>query len=104
MLSLIPPTTFKYTVNIPRPGDKPAPVVFEFKHRTKDVLRAFLETVSKGELTDQALIMDIAVGWDGPDKAFSEVAVGALCENYHGAARAVFDGYIEAFFDPKPRA
>jgi hypothetical protein len=104
MLSLIAPATFKYTVNIPRPGDTPAPVEFEFKHRRKDDLRTFVETVSKGEMSDQDLLMDIVVNWNGPDKAFSPEAMNALRENYPMSARAVWDGYLEAFFNPQPRS
>lgn len=104
MISLIAPPTFKYIVDIPRPGDAPAPVDFEFKHRTKGDLTAFIAGLGDSGLSDDGLVMEIAVNWDGPDKAFSPEAVAALCENYPRAAVSIWEGYLEAFFNPKPRS
>jgi hypothetical protein len=100
-LTLTPGPTFKHTVLIPVTGGEPAPVVCEFRHRTRSELAAYVEDLAKGEKPDEDLLMDLLVGWSGPDQEFTREAVVLLCENYPLAARSVLDGYLNAYADAK---
>jgi hypothetical protein len=95
MLKLKANPTFKAQVQIPVPGGKPVPMTFEFKHMGKDAYTSFIEREKAVARTDEEAIMDIAVGWDGADAPFSAEAVHDLCDNYHGAATAIVETFID---------
>jgi hypothetical protein len=90
-LKLNPSPTFKADVMIPVPGDKPAPVKFTFKHRTKEQASEFVSEEERE--IDAAAVMEMAEGWDLEDD-FTAENVGRLLENYIGAAAAIFITYI----------
>lgn len=90
-LKLIANPTFKAKVGIPVAGGDPAEVMFEFKHRTRDELAAFLRALD--EMTDVQMALAVATGWDLTD-AFNEKNVALLMQNYIGSTRAVLDVYV----------
>ena len=90
--SLDPNPTFKAKVQIPIPGGDDVPVEFTFKHRTRDDVKAFIDTIDGR--SDVDLILDIAEGWELAD-AFNRDSVEKLTQNYHGSASSVFETYIE---------
>jgi len=90
-LTLTASPTFKSMVKIPVPGAKAAPVEFKFNGMTKDKFKAWLETLSDKE--DADAIMEIASGWD-LDDPFNADNVGRLIDQYIGAAKVIFETYI----------
>ena len=88
---LEPAPTFKATVQIPVHGGDSVPVVFEFKHRTRDELDAFYKP--KKERTVEEQLMDMVVGWDLDDE-FNAENVAKLAQNYLGAAGALVTAYV----------
>lgn len=91
-LKLNPDPTFRAKVTIPVPGSADVPVEFEFKHRTRDEMDAFLKKAP--ELQDAALILEIASGWELSD-AFTEDNLNRLAQNYIMAPQAIFHAYLE---------
>lgn len=90
-LSLTSAPTFRSNVLIPVPGKKPVPVEFNFKGRTKDEFKAFIEGI--GDREDVDVILDIATGWELED-AFGRESVELLLQNYLGSARVIIEKYI----------
>lgn len=97
LISLTAPPTFKAKVPIPIPGGEPVPVEFTFKHRTKDALSEFLKAAPDGK--DADIVMSVVTGWD-LDDAFTRENVETLLDNFHGAARAIVEGYLEELAFP----
>jgi hypothetical protein len=91
MLKLNASPTFFSKVDIQVPGGKSEPVKFEFKHKTKDQLNAWLK--GGEDRDDVEVILDIAVGWDLAEPFTSE-HVTVLVQNYIGSASAVIEKYI----------
>lgn len=83
--------TFKANVLIPVPGKKPVAVEFNFKGRTKDEFKTFIETM--GDREDVDVILDIATGWELED-AFGKESVDMLLQNYIGSARVIIEKYL----------
>lgn len=92
MLKLKPDPTFKAKVLVPIPGGESQPVVFEFKHKTRDDFRKWIDRPA-GE-SDVQEILAIAVGWDLADP-FDAEHVGLMVQNYYGSPMAVVQAYIE---------
>lgn len=90
-LQLTASPTFKCNVLIPVPGKKPVPVEFNFKGRTKDEFKAFIEGI--GDHEDVDVILDIATGWELED-AFGKESVELLLQNYIGAAKVIIEKYV----------
>lgn len=90
-LQLTASPTFKCNVLIPVPGKKPVPVEFNFKGRTKDEFKAFIDTL--GDREDVDMILDIATGWE-LEEAFGRDSVELLLQNYLGSARVIIEKYI----------
>jgi len=90
-LQLTASPTFKANVLIPVPGKKPVPVEFNFKGRTKEQFKAFIDTI--GDREDVDVILDIATGWELED-AFGKDSVELLLQNYLGSARVIIEKYI----------
>lgn len=67
------------------------PVEFNFKGRTKDEFKAFIEGI--GDREDVDVILDIATGWELED-AFGRESVELLLQNYLGSARVIIEKYI----------
>lgn len=90
-LTLTASPTFTATVKIPVPGGKASPVEFKFIGMTKENFKAWLETVTDKE--DVPAIMEIASGWD-LDDPFNADNVARLVDQYIGAAKVIFETYI----------
>lgn len=90
-LQLTASPTFKCNVLIPVPGKKPVPVEFNFKGRTKDEFKSFIDTI--GDREDVDVILDIATGWE-LEEAFGRESVELLLQNYMGSARVIIEKYI----------
>lgn len=97
-LRLVAHPTFKAAVDIPVPGTGPVPVVFEFKHRTKDGLVEFIR--SADGLPDEQTVLAVASGWD-MDEAFTAENVVTFLQNYLGAARAIVEAYMRELAQAK---
>lgn len=91
---LDPAPTFKAPVDIQVHGGTVVPVVFEFRHRTRDELQKFLEQSSSGELSPCEEIMAMACGWELTAE-FNAEAVEKLLQNYQGAIFAIARTYIQ---------
>ena len=90
-LQLTASPTFRCNVLIPVPGKKPVPVEFNFKGRTKDEFKSFIDTI--GDREDVDVILDIATGWE-LEEAFGRESVELLLQNYLGSARVIIEKYI----------
>lgn len=96
-LTLKPDPTFKAKVGIPVPGsDEPAEVEFVFKHRTRDELDKWMSETGE----DLQKVLEMASGWDLPDK-FTDANVQKLLQNYFGAASAIVTGYLSELLKAK---
>lgn len=92
---LDPAPTFKAVVDIPLHGGETAPVIFEFKHRTRDELEEFSKGV--GERSVEDTVLDAAVGWE-LDDPFNKESVAKLCANYMGAPNAIATTYYRELY------
>ncbi|HCR3021377.1 TPA: hypothetical protein ON323_005012 [Serratia marcescens] len=90
--TLVPNSTFKKDVTIPRAGAEDGVLTFTFKHKTRSQLEALentlreatekqIEAGSHGSTPMVAFIEEIAVGWALPDE-FNSENVLVLLENY----------------------
>lgn len=84
--------TFKATVALPIHGGKDVPVEFEFKHRTRKQMDAWMKDI-KGK-TDIELLEDVLAGW-ALDDAFTKENMELLAENFAGAPREIVTAYID---------
>jgi len=92
---IVPNPTFKAQASIPIPGADPEKVGFTYKHRTRKEFKAYMESMTEGDGKDDVdLVMDTVTGWELTDE-FNRENVTTLLENYHGAARAIVDTYID---------
>jgi len=92
--------TFKAKVGIPVAGGESIDVEFTFKHRTREVLDAFVS--SNGERTDSETFLAMVEGWD-LDESFTAETANVLLENYIGASFAAFRVYIEELTKSKAK-
>ncbi len=86
--------TFHARVPIPVPGKAPVQVSFTFKHRTRAELDEFFERGSTQDVGLLDYLMDFVSGWDLTDP-FSRENVGALINEFPGAAAAISRTYVE---------
>jgi hypothetical protein len=91
--------TFKATVGIPIAGGEPAPVLFTFKHRTKDEHEKFV-TEESPKMSDLELVLAVAEGWDLED-AFTRENVELLLQNYHRAGPVIAIAYTNELMAAK---
>lgn len=91
-LVLQPAPTFSKAVKVPVPGGEPADVVFTFRHRTRDALKAWSDA-HEGRSDVQA-ILEMASGWDLAEP-FDAENVGVLVQNYPAAALAILRTYYD---------
>ena len=99
-LKLIASPVFDATVNIPVHGGDPAPVVFSFKHRTKDELNKWRKSL-KGK-PDSKVILEMIDGWEFDDELTVENAE-TLVQNYSGAAIAILNAYLAEIIQAKAK-
>ena len=93
MLKVNPNPTFHAPVEIPTP-DGPVKIKCEFKHMDKEQYQEFIKAESTSKRSDEEAIMDIMVSWSGVDKEFSKDALRDVCKNYHKAATAIVEAFI----------
>lgn len=91
VLKLKPAPKFKAKVAIPIPGGDSALVEFEFKHRTRSEMDAFLQ--SADTRSDVESVLESVCGWELTDP-FNRENVERLIENYQGAPRAIAETYL----------
>lgn len=89
---LDPAPTFKAPVDIPVHGGATVPVVFEFKHRTRDEIDEFFKSIAERPVEDS--ILEVAVGWELDDE-FNAGNIRRLCQNYIGAPSAIANAYTD---------
>lgn len=90
-LQLTANPTFKADVAIPIAGAAPVKVQFTFKHRNKEALKEFFDTM--GDKDDPSLVMEMCSGWE-LDDAFDVENVQKLVSEYVGSAAAILETYI----------
>lgn len=91
-LKLVAEPTFKALVNIPVAGCDAVPVMFVFKHRTKDELDEFIKT--RADKSDSESFLGMVSGWDLEDE-FTPENVETLLQNHIGTALATFRVYVD---------
>lgn len=92
-LTLQPSPTFKAMVDIHVPGGEAVKVEFTFKAKRKSELHKYIIGMDANS-NDTEMVMDIASGW-GLEDAFTKENVEQLCESYIGAARAIWEKYLD---------
>lgn len=95
MLTIKAPSTFTAKVEIPTPGSKPTPITLTFKHKTRDQLTHFLTSEDAKSRSDVDTVAEIVSGWENVDAEFTPDNIEAMLDQYHGAARAILNAYIE---------
>ena len=90
-VSLKAAPTFKVAVDLPLHGGETASVTFEFKHRTRDALNAWLEEI-QGK-PDAKVLAECVVGWDLEDKCDAK-SFALLCQNYAGSGTVITQTYV----------
>lgn len=96
--SLDPSPTFDAPVPLPVHGGGTVEKRFTFKHRDRDALKQFLDTMS--ERSDVQTVMEMVKSWELDDD-FNEVNVKRLVDNYLGSARAIYDTYLQQLSQAK---
>lgn len=86
--------TFWEKVGIPVPGKGVVKVGFQFKHRTRDELKLFVDEEAK-DLDDVAYTQAVAVNWEFTDE-FNKENITTLVQNYLGFPKALARTYIES--------
>ena len=94
MLKLKAAPTFKAPVKIRAAGGEEHSVVFEFKHRTKDAMQAFMGSDEWRSQSDEDNVLAIACGWEGVDAEFSKDSLHELFQNYQAAPGAIMESYL----------
>ncbi|MNO64407.1 hypothetical protein D3C76_551350 [compost metagenome] len=84
--------TFKKSVDLPVHGGDAVAVEFEFKHRTRDDLDAWLKDIK--EKSDAEVLAGCVVGWDLSDKCEAE-SFELLTQNYAGTGPAITKAYVD---------
>ena len=94
MFKLTANPTFKAKVEISIPGaTKPGIIEVEFKHQSKEKLKAFFDQMKDSEAADVEHLAKIIVGWSGVDTDYSEEALDAMLDQYPAAAHELFAAY-----------
>lgn len=97
-LSLNAAPTFKAMVAIPVAGGDSVEVLMTFKHRTKDDLEAF--TNSLAGKPDHETFMEMVEGWE-LDDPFNADSVKTLLQNYIGSGLAAYKKYVDELYKHK---
>ena len=94
-LKKIPNPTFKQTVEIPVPGEKPEKVEFDFHYMSKSAYKTFLDSMAGQD--DDETISKLIAKWP-LNEVFgepSQASVADLFDAYPGAPRAIFAGFVK---------
>ena len=94
MLKIKPNPTFQAPVEIPTP-EGPVKIKVEFKHRNREEFHAFTQDMVLQKRTDIDFLMEIMAGWTGVEGEFNREAVTEICNEYHQAADAIAQVYID---------
>jgi hypothetical protein len=95
MFSLNPAPTFVAPVTIAVPGKPAATLKMVFKHKTKDEAAAFFKDAATSDEKEAVQLLQIVAGWEDVDSPFSVEALERLLQNYHNAAQAIFQAYMD---------
>lgn len=92
--------TFEAPISIPT-VDGTGTITFVFKHKGKKAANEYFMSINTGENAkgDAEKLAEIIAGWKGVDAEYSTAALETLLDNYHGAAIAIFNGYIKALVE-----
>lgn len=99
MFTLQPNPTFRAKVAIPVPGAPSVKVEFEFRHKPKDELLAFLQATQGRDDID--VLLDVVVRWWDVDEDFSRESLNKLVQNYPGAGAAILGLYAKELADAR---
>lgn len=104
MFAVQPKPTFKMDVVIPTVQGE-GKIKFEFKYMGRRAVKAFMDSLGEGEAAreDKDALLDVIVGWEGVDEKFSPESLDAVLDNYHGAAKAIFDAFLRGLFEGKQK-
>ncbi len=91
-LTLVASPNFSAITRIPVPGSEPAEVQITYKHRTREQLKQLFDEIK--DMKDAELIEAIASGWDLTEP-FNRANIETLLQNYHAAARAAWNTYLD---------
>jgi hypothetical protein len=98
-ISLDPAPRFEAEVPIPQPDRSPVEVTFTFKHRDREQLSAWIESLEGREGTalekDVAMVMDVADGWELAEP-FNADNVRRLLVAHSPAAAALYLTYVQS--------
>lgn len=86
-----PEPTFRSVVSIPVPGADPMDLELEFRHKTKDELKAFF-TGFEGR-DDIDCLMEVVAGWHNCEAQFNRETLSDLLQNYPRANTAILGKY-----------
>lgn len=95
MFNLNPSPTFVAPVEIAIPGKPSAKLKIIFKHKTKAEAAAFFTEAARSEEKESVQLLGIVAGWEDVDSPFSVEALELLLQNYHNAAQAIFQSYMD---------
>lgn len=94
MLKIQADPTFTSKVTVPTPNG-PVDIKVEFKHMDADEYEEFINNEANKARSNEASIMDIAVGWSGVDGEFTSENITKVCKQYHQAARAIVEKWVK---------
>jgi len=105
MFKLNPNPTFKATITIPMPDAEDGKITFEFKHKGRKALQAFVDSLNSADKTrdDEDALGELIVGWSGVDEKYSPEALSILLDAYPSASRAIFEGYNAALIEGRTK-
>lgn len=102
MFKLDPNPTFKAKVKIPVPGASSLPSIeFEFRHKTKTELKAFLERIQADPSKEVEQLEEIIVTWSGTDAEYGRDSLARLLDNYPAAGAAIAGAYVRELGDAR---
>lgn len=100
MFKIEPNPTFSTTVRISRPGEaKPGEFVVEFKHLTRDELKAYFSTLSGRD--DNDALFEIIAGWSEIDIPFSKKGLATLLNKWPTAGHELFEAFRREALESK---
>lgn len=100
MLKLQADPTFISPVDIPTPKGT-VTIKVEFKHRDTDEYEAFIKQEAALGRSNEDSILDLAVNWFNVEGEFTRENIAKLCKQYHQAARAICETYINELTQAK---
>jgi hypothetical protein len=104
-LKIKPNPTFWFAVHITDPASaKPAVVDFEFVHKTKEELAAWMKGMQdSSQWSDDAFLAEVVKDWKGVDAEYSPSALRDLLSNYPASGLEIFRGYCAALTESRKK-